>query len=1651
MSNWETAPEQVTEKTLKDYMGLENGYAGPAENPNQNLAMLDEELARKNLQPGAREILMAERGKLSGQSADVKWEDAPAGNWEDAPSEKKSTFDSGNFFRDTRAMLPDMPTLEGIKGGWDALTKDLSEARVEVAKIRAINEKPKGDRTDAEKKAVAEFGERRMKGFQDSAKNEHGAGAGVLDLVGGLPAMAIGGIHGVADGLWNKDATKGLKTASETMSSLLPSNLLPGYSKEDQQSEGYHAVMAPVTGLMDALNSVPQVVGEGINAMGYDKAATQVTDAGKLAIIAALGGKGAHSVMKGMKAKPIMDPAAKLEALRNEPVPEPTVPLEALETTAAHADDFAAINPYDVGGHVSEAQAGRPTMIDQAQGELFGGRNMQEAMPGPDMGQASIRHETMPYETTSPLALEPKTDGPTRLQEMGKELNEFDRPYGQGELGLEPMVRTDTPLPEMNKTRAFEQALAENRAAMEAPAKLENPAMQEAMKSAERESAFKEAEAVANAQKEAHYRALEDQNIAQRAGELDYQHARDVIGDKSLMSQDQSIMMRGQMRRGDVAGALKTIEASHPNAAYRELATYLQGKLDGIKIQMHPESIVKMGERDVTGYYDATTHTVGLSGLGATSPHTILHELSHAVTSRMINDRPTDIRVRGLNSLFTEVGKDGAMGKRFPGIVNAKEFVAEAFSNPKFQEFLKGRQMNNRSVWNRFVDGVRSIMGIPANSKLSSAFDQAMDLGKQIAEAQTGKQEALSQFKKAGMPNKLADLMAQKPTDVPVETRVAGGMEKFAKKIPGLKNPISDFAFDDRPMVEIIKEAADGPDIPNTLLEKFAQQMQGGALFESLKTRNIVVKKTYEVITRAFQEAAKNVKDNLTNPETGLKKYMRDLNPTEKGEIHNAMMMAEGQRELTATDLAAAGFNEKQINYAMKHRELDNKFFEAINERRAEAGLRPMDKRVAHIAGRFMGDFARMVTHEGKVVGRISGSTRGELNRATKAMEAKHPEWTYEKPEYNRVGHGKAVADRFAGMMEAINFLEKSDTNVKAFMDSYKGYLQQDAVNYLNATRHAKAKVKEAGGIVGSEGNKPWLDAIKNAEEGMKAQLAYYEQGYQWMAMEKATSELKQLLGNEDVIRATPNAVKYADSYVKHAMGRDQGKIADAANATASMLGELSGVGHSNIMKLSNAVKHRIMQKFMGLGNIPFTLTQLMQPLQTQPAMIRLMRNRGLEFSTADAQAKAASTYLHSMLEDQGAGKLSQFERDAVKYADEMSVFDVKMADHTKNINVSRGVEAFDKLADLNITAPEHLTRGMTFLFYSHMLKDAGMPAKDIFGAAENMTNMSMVNYHQIERPMGYAKLGWLGDVASTLTRYKHNQWSQLAFYSREAKNGGGVSPLATFLGTSLAFGGAMGFFAYQEADAAYSAVAEHVLKKPDSLTNQLLKSNLPDWVTHGVFSQLGLDMTSRFSNANAIPDSVGAALMPYGSAVMDIMNASGRYMYDPTNMFKAKQMAKAVAPQSVQGLLENHMFSTEKANGNKMYTNPTDGPNLGKGRVERTPGQQTLRGFGFRDIKESKELAQNYADTQMAKGHKNIAESQITKAQYAALDNSLTPEKYRKLIQDAADHGMSPDAFVSKMVTWSQDRTLTQKQQQLLRNANRGFTGAFNIKESQR
>jgi hypothetical protein len=151
--------------------------------------------------------------------------------------------------------------------------------------------------------------------------------------------------------------------------------------------------------------------------------------------------------------------------------------------------------------------------------------------------------------------------------------------------------------------------------------------------------------------------------------------------------------------------------------------------------------------------YNHKTDTVSLFERAEAERHA-LHEFTHAGTIKAIaQGGPV---VNQLRALFEHVKANGLAAGQYgltlnkDGTPNLKEFVAEAFSNPKFQALLKRiaapRGSGLKSAWQAFVRMVSRILGFKS-PQMETSLDEVMRLGAQLMRANaaiTGKGEGTS-------------------------------------------------------------------------------------------------------------------------------------------------------------------------------------------------------------------------------------------------------------------------------------------------------------------------------------------------------------------------------------------------------------------------------------------------------------------------------------------------------------------------------------------------------------------------------------------------------------------------------------------------------------------------------------------------------------------------------------------------------------------------------------------------------------------------------------------------------------------------------------------------------------------------------------------
>lgn len=193
-----------------------------------------------------------------------------------------------------------------------------------------------------------------------------------------------------------------------------------------------------------------------------------------------------------------------------------------------------------------------------------------------------------------------------------------------------------------------------------------------------------------------------------------------------------------------VGDALKILLKKKLNVPQKALINALM-RIPGVKdldfaVLKHPDARLRKSRLtryeqitgDIDGEYDEKTKTVKIYQSGTVN--TLLHEVVHAATAKIINNHVYFETVNGVmrGVGVTPLGKKlmrmfdaakVAAGKKnmVYGLQNAHEFVAEAFTNPDFQNFLRNVESISKStvkgklssLWSDFINSVKNMLGIP--------------------------------------------------------------------------------------------------------------------------------------------------------------------------------------------------------------------------------------------------------------------------------------------------------------------------------------------------------------------------------------------------------------------------------------------------------------------------------------------------------------------------------------------------------------------------------------------------------------------------------------------------------------------------------------------------------------------------------------------------------------------------------------------------------------------------------------------------------------------------------------------------------------------------------------------------------------------------
>ncbi len=849
-----------------------------------------------------------------------------------------------------------------------------------------------------------------------------------------------------------------------------------------------------------------------------------------------------------------------------------------------------------------------------------------------------------------------------------------------------------------------------------------------------------------------------------------------------------------------------------------------------------------------------------------------------------------------------------------------------------------------------------------------------------------------------------------------VETSVGENQQAPLNKIPGVAEKIADFLPEQRSMDEIRAEARQSPDVEQNFLQRAANQLTAGGLYQSLKTRNIVVKKTFEAVSNAVDIANKNIRAVIQDSKQGLAPALRDLSSKEIGELHAKMLEAEGKRTLTSDELRQSGFTDKQVKAYEAYRRASDAAFDAINRARAAAGKEPIDRRLGHVAGVFSGDFRAPVFQivDGQKVLKmmIGNNTKWGLDRIAAKVAEAHPEWQIGEGEYVG-GRPKGVMDKQSDFEKALDFLSQNDASTKELVSLYHDVMSRDAYNYLNQKKHTLGKK----GIEGAEGIKLWKTIEENGIEGFKAQVKYVENTLKWAEFARVSKELAPMLSDPTI--NMPNAKAWAQNYLDRAIGVANSDFANGLNSMMDGIAKATGVGPSAIRGFAGATKNVASKLLLGFGNIGFLVTNMIQPVLGLPAMQQLLASRGLKGTYSGGLSAAKSMMDFALGKD-----MKGFDKDMFQYASDHGILSNEIFDHTTQLR--RNTPYYiNKVAEFGIGSIEEATRGVTFVAISKMLEKAGLSKEEgLFEAAHKMTNVVMTDYRQIEMPKIFQDLGPVGHLAANLARYKQNQLSAMSMYAREIKNNGSLRPFGAALGTMVASAGILGLLGFNEMDQAYTFLTSK-FGKPDTLSRVVLDNVKNPIFSHGLVSAMtGIDFSQRLGVQDVVPNSIGEALFPGGSRLTDLAGSAAKVATGGSSM-DVKRLVRDAAPNSVRGLIDRKFFEDQ----NGMAVSPS----TLEGLYKRNDQDKAIKSIGMSSVRESKEKARVWQERVVDQAYANRRKDALRNILDDMYDKgTINQDAVKKYMDSEGD----PSLLAGAITKWKQGSMLTELQRRQLSTA---------------
>lgn len=810
-----------------------------------------------------------------------------------------------------------------------------------------------------------------------------------------------------------------------------------------------------------------------------------------------------------------------------------------------------------------------------------------------------------------------------------------------------------------------------------------------------------------------------------------------------------------------------------------------------------------------------------------------------------------------------------------------------------------------------------------------------------------------------------------------------------AKVIPGLEWARPTFDHPDK----VLAAAPDSKDISGW--EKFTgKTVKPGIRAMRAKTNNPLINFTGEMTARNFSEAEQLDRQYITDKRGGIGTMYQALNDVEITEAWSAIRKGDQkQHQYTPQELAAAGFNPKQIQLIEKYYEMDARQLDEQNDARLSTGQEPIPPRAGHAPGVFMGDYYSLVMDANdKPIGFIGSDTKYQYDSVVKDIKAKYPDAKITAMNRKNLGGSGPRSDILSGQRDLLALLAKNDPRLAEVQAAIDLRNSQSADAYAN---HALAKK----GIFGSEGNKPWKSDADNAREFFKSYFKFWSESILSAKLMKTQADVKSLLNNPELDHM-PRAKEYVADYMDGLTGRTTSKWGDAFNTGIDALAETIGVGPSYARETFNQANKRLGQQAMGWFNLPFAGTQFLQIAQTAfPEFSKAIHSVGsaIEAPVAIASSmKDVMALTHESLSGKRKANIDPRTREMYDYAQSRGLLTFSEFEDVHKITQGKVSRKYDTVADFNRQWGERLTRPYVFFTFAKILDESPLPKAEVFDTAYNMTQRAMYDYSQREKPAMFRKMGVMGQMSGSLQTFSFNYLDQMASWTRDAAKGNPI-PLMTGAAVALAFAGVGGLPFYGDLDELFKLITNKSIKDV-TLPNSGKWAKYADAIQYGLLSDAtGINFQTRLGAADVMPNSPAEAITPYAGSIGKMAGAVGQLATDQ-DMLAVKNAARAFAPSSAKGMVENALMTEVSPAGVSYSTNQ-----YGQTDYPRTSWDRTLRNWNLTSLDEAKAKTNIWEGRTKLKSDKDrqtAIERKIERAVVQVAPIGLTPEATQARVQ---------------------------------------------------